>query len=249
MRAGPGALGVQCGERFLQRSPPANHESDLVTQADAGCWTAGSAWHTGFESITFRYTRVRLYPRYPVMTHLLATRAGLLAASDAPHSPDTVLFATLLAAHDEPSLLRLSREQFAALYRRHFGAMQPPRVGLSIRSEEQAGFVSALEAFLLSHAHASSAAEMADADCLASIIAHACLRPDHLWRDLGLSGRDDVTAMLSRFFPALVARNVDGTRWKKFLARELALSLGRAPSPAPGCPGCEDFGFCFGDKT
>jgi nitrogen fixation protein NifQ len=185
------------------------------------------------------------------MTHLLAMRAGLVSASDAPHSPDTILFATLLSAHNEPSLLGLSREQLAALYRRHFGAMQPPRVGLSIRSEEQAGFVSALEAFLVSHAHTSSAADMADmgdVDCLASIIAHACLRPDHLWRDLGLSGRDDVTAMLSRYFPALVARNVDGMRWKKFLAQELALSLGLEPHPAPGCPGCEDFGFCFGDK-
>ena len=90
---------------------------------------------------------------------------------------------------------------------------------------------------------------MADTECLASIIAHACLRPDHLWRDLGLNGRDEVTNMLSRYFPVLVARNVDGMRWKKFLARELALSLGMAPQPAPGCPGCEDFGFCFGDKT
>jgi nitrogen fixation protein NifQ len=38
-------------------------------------------------------------------------------------------------------------------------------------------------------------------------------------------------------------------RWKKFLARELALSLGLAPQPAPGCPGCEDFAYCFGDKA
>ena len=183
------------------------------------------------------------------MTHLLATRAELLAASATPHSPGTALFATLLAARDEPSLLGLSRAQIALLYGRHFGAMQPPGVGLLIRSEEQAGFVSALEAFLLSHARANDVAGMADANCLASIIAHACLRPDHLWRDLGLTGRDDVTNMLTRYFPALVARNVDGMRWKKFLARELALSLGKPPQPAPGCPGCEDFGYCFGGES
>ena len=183
------------------------------------------------------------------MTHLLATRAELLAASATPHSPGTALFATLLAAHDEPSLLGLSREQIALLYGRHFGAMRPPGVGLFIRSEEQAGFVSALEAFLLRHAQANDAADMVDADCLASIIAHACLRPDHLWRDLGLTGRDDVTNMLNRYFPTLVARNVDGMRWKKFLARELALSLGQVPQPAPGCPGCEDFGYCFGGES
>ncbi|SAL17500.1 hydrogenase [Caballeronia udeis] len=135
------------------------------------------------------------------MTHLLATRAELLAASATPHSPGTALFATLLAAHDEPSLLGLSREQIAVLYGRHFGAMRPPGVSLLIRSEEQAGFVSALETFLLRQAQANDAAGMVDADCLASIIAHACLRPDHLWRDLGLTGRDDVTNMLNRYFP------------------------------------------------
>ncbi len=211
--------------------------------------TPGCAWHTGFESTTSCGIRDQLYPHYLAMTHLLVTRAQLLAASAAPNAPGTALLATLLAAHDDPSLLGLSPGQFALLYGRHFGAMQPPVAGLAIRSEEQAGFVSALVAFLLSHVRASGASEMADAECLAAIIAHACLRPDHLWRDLGLSGRDEVTDMLSQYFPALVARNVDGTRWKKFLARELALSLGRVPQPAPGCPGCEDFGFCFGGKS
>lgn len=181
------------------------------------------------------------------MTHPHATRAELLAASAYPRSPDTALFATLITAHDEASLLGLSQEQLVLLYGRHFGATRSPGVRLLIRSEEQARFVSALNAFLLSHA--SSVTDMADTECLASIIAHACLRPDHLWRDLGLNGRDEVTDMLSRYFPALVARNVDGMRWKKFLARELALSLGITPQPAPGCPGCEDFGLCFGDKT
>jgi nitrogen fixation protein NifQ len=178
------------------------------------------------------------------MTHPRVTRAELLAASADPHSPDTVLFATLLAAHEE---VGLSESQLALLYSRHFRAMPPQRPGVSIRSEEQAGFVTALGAFLLTHA--AKSADLADAECLASIIAHACLRPDHLWRDLGLSGRDEVTDTLSRYFPLLVARNVDGMRWKKFLARELALSLGVTPQPAPGCPGCEDFAYCFGDKA
>ena len=178
------------------------------------------------------------------MTHPRMTRGELLAASSDSYSADTVLFATLLAAHDE---LGLSEGQLASLYGRHFPAMPTPRSGVLIRSEEQAGFVEALGAFLLSHA--AKSANLADAECLASIIAHACLRPDHLWRDLGLSGRDEVTDMLSRYFPALVARNVDGMRWKKFLARELALSLGVTPQPAPGCPGCEDFTYCFSDKA
>jgi len=212
--------------------------------------TLGCAWHTRFESITSRDT-----PRSAIRSiYILATgndtsardACPVAGSSAAPDAPGTALFATLLAAHSDPSVLGLSPKQFALLYARHFDLMQPARAGLAIHSEEQAGFVSALAAFLLNHVRESGAADMADAECLASIIAHACLRPDHLWRDLGLSGRDEVTDMLSQYFPALVARNVDGMRWKKFLARELALSLGRVPQPAPGCPGCEDFGFCFG---
>ena len=84
------------------------------------------------------------------MTHPLVTRTQLLAASSTPDAPGTALFATLLAAHDDPFLLGLSPEQFALLYGRHFGAVQPPRASLVMRSQEQAGFVSALEAFLLS---------------------------------------------------------------------------------------------------
>ena len=106
-----------------------------------------------------------------------------------------------------------------------------------------ATFVATLHTRLMDDAN--PAADRDDTACLASIIAHACLRPDHLWRDLGLDGRDAVSAMLDRYFPALAARNVAHLRWKQFLAREVAASLGVPPGPAPGCPGCEDFSVCF----
>jgi nitrogen fixation protein NifQ len=175
------------------------------------------------------------------------TCADLIAASANPHSPDTVLFATLLAAQDDSRLMGLSREQRVWLYERHFGGLPAPAASVLIQSEEHAAFIKSLSDFLLSHI--ADSADITNAQCLATIIAHACLRPDHLWRDLGLGGRDEVTAMLERYFPALVKRNSDGTRWKKFLARELALSMGLAPHPAPGCPGCEDFDFCFGSRS
>lgn len=92
---------------------------------------------------------------------------------------------------------------------------------------------------------ASRAVRADDAECVAGIVAHACLRPDHLWRDLGLDGRDAVSGMLARYFPALAARNVAHLRWKKFLAMEVAAQLGQPPVPAPGCPGCEDYAHCF----
>jgi nitrogen fixation protein NifQ len=163
---------------------------------------------------------------------------------------DAALFAKLVAAREsrgELALLGLSSTELAALFARHF----PGRPALvpensqpaSSLPREHARFVATLQALLLQYVNPH--VDHADAACLATIIAHACLRPDHLWRDLGLSGREEVSAMLTRFFPSLVGRNVRELRWKKFLAQELALSEGREPGPAPGCPGCEDYGFCF----
>ncbi len=178
------------------------------------------------------------------------TAKWLAAATDAA-SPDTQLFARLIAARDvrdELTLLGLPQPAWRALLERHFVHAPAPVFaslpGLPpVDTSEHATFVETLHALLLTYA--SAAVDTNDVRCLASIIAHACLRPDHLWRDLGLAGREEVTWMLTRYFPALVLLNVDNLRWKKFLAQQRALSLGLQPGPAPGCPGCEDYGHCF----
>ncbi|WP_133646398.1 nitrogen fixation protein NifQ [Paraburkholderia flava] len=179
-----------------------------------------------------------------------ARTAELAGFSDTSRTADTLLFARLVAARDvrgELALLGLTPSQWHALAARHFSHVAPTQVPVlsasAVLTPAHATFVAAMIPLLL--AHVPSDVDTGDAQCIAAIIAHACLRPDHLWRDLGLTGRDDVTRMLTRYFPALVARNVDNLRWKKFLARELALSTGVEPGPAPGCPGCEDFGYCF----
>ncbi|MEB2609604.1 nitrogen fixation protein NifQ [Burkholderia cenocepacia] len=167
--------------------------------------------------------------------------------------PDAQLFCTLVmarAGRNELSLLGLPPDQFAGLLARQFPHLRSvdtvaltSTIAPPLLPATHAAFVVTLHARLMDDANPAIARD--DADCLAAIIAHACLRPDHLWRDLGLNGRDAVSAMLARFFPTLAARNAAHLRWKKFLAQEVAASLGVPPGPAPGCPGCEDFGFCF----
>jgi nitrogen fixation protein NifQ len=178
---------------------------------------------------------------------------SLLSAAASADTPDARLFGALVAARaqrNELGLLGLSHPQLAGLLTRQFphlpaadvAALAPTAV-MAVLPSTHAAFVTTLHTRLMDDAN--PAADRDDAACLASIIAHACLRPDHLWRDLGLDGRDAVSAMLDRYFPALAARNVAHLRWKKFLAQEVAASLDVPASPAPGCPGCEDFGFCF----
>ena len=176
--------------------------------------------------------------------------AGWLDVATDPAAPDTQLFAKLIAARDvrnELALLGLHAPEWRALLARHFA--RAPVTGslpLAVDTGAHAEFVRTLHTLLLTHASAAVAAS--DAQCLASIVAHACLRPDHLWRDLGLAGRDEVTWMLTRYFPTLVALNVPNLRWKKFLAGQWALSRGLQPGPAPGCPGCEDYARCFPER-
>lgn len=190
----------------------------------------------------------------PDFEHRAAARAAeLLGGALAQPAFDARLFARLFAAREvrgELALLGLNTGQLAGLAKRHFaaGAASPRghsagKTFVSVVDPALAAYASSMRAFLVAHAAPEVGGE--DVQCLAAIVANACLRPDHLWRDLGLAGRDDVTAMLERYFPALVARNVEGLRWKKLLARELALATGATPGPAPGCPGCEDFGLCF----
>lgn len=180
--------------------------------------------------------------------HVAARTAAWLSLATNPASPDTQLFAKLIAARDarnELPLLGLQQPIWRALLARHFTHASVSTLPLPVHAIDQIDFVRTLHTLLLAHANAS--VDQADADCLATLIAHACLRPDHLWRDLGLRGRDDVTWMLARYFPTLVERNVANLRWKKFLAEQRALSLGLTPGPAPGCPGCEYYRHCFPD--
>ena len=83
-----------------------------------------------------------------------------------------------------------------------------------------------------------SAPELDTTPLVSSVLTRACLRPDHLWRDLGLSGREDVTALLTRHYPGLAARNVRNLRWKQYLAYAACEHAGLPPAAAPGCPGC-----------
>ncbi len=161
------------------------------------------------------------------------------------------LFASLLLANAAPERvvrLGLSGAAMAALLRRHFAPV--PERWHTLAAElptpawaSHAVFVVEMREML--RRRADPILHPADAADMATILATACLRPDHLWRDLGLTGRDDVTALLTHFFPSLVSENTANLRWKRFLAEACAKAYGRAPAPAPGCPGCEAYGECF----
>jgi nitrogen fixation protein NifQ len=68
---------------------------------------------------------------------------------------------------------------------------------------------------------------------------------DHLWQDLGLPTRSELTALMRRNFPALAARNVMDMKWKRFLYKQLCEAEGVYACRAPSCQMCTDYDACF----
>lgn len=83
---------------------------------------------------------------------------------------------------------------------------------------------------------------------LISIIVAACLGSDHLWQDLGLWSRYDLSAMLKHNFPEMAARNSKDMKWKKFLYKQLCEAEGLYVCRAPSCEVCKDYSLCFGNE-
>lgn len=83
---------------------------------------------------------------------------------------------------------------------------------------------------------------------LSRILARRCRRPNHLWQDLGLSSRDELSDLMRRHFAPLAARNSRNMKWKKFLYRMICLDERAGLCPAPTCGECAEFESCFGDE-
>lgn len=84
---------------------------------------------------------------------------------------------------------------------------------------------------------------------LARILARRCLRPHHLWQDLGLDSRGQLSDLMRRHFAPLSARNHQGMRWKKFLYRAICQDEHHGICSAPTCADCAEFETCFGEET
>ena len=80
---------------------------------------------------------------------------------------------------------------------------------------------------------------------LARILAYACCGRDHLWQDLGLAQRGELSTLMNTAFPALAQLNSADMKWKKFIYRHYCTREGIYVCPAPSCGACADYGKCF----
>ncbi|MDH6263309.1 nitrogen fixation protein NifQ [Bradyrhizobium sp. BR13661] len=84
---------------------------------------------------------------------------------------------------------------------------------------------------------------------LAAMIARRAMEPNHLWEDLGLRERPELSRLLTRHFAPLAGRNTKNMRWKRFFYRMLCEDDGFVMCTTPVCTQCNDFDLCFGEES
>jgi nitrogen fixation protein NifQ len=145
-----------------------------------------------------------------------------------------------------PDWLGLPAAEFRCLMAHHFPGAAPDGLvphGKSI-AETRDDEVDELARLMLM----TKAGESASEAWMARVVAVGCMGSDHLWQDLGLWSRVDLTALMRRNFPALAARNVKDMKWKRFLYKQLCEAEGIYTCRAPSCEVCTDYRVCFGPE-
>lgn len=84
---------------------------------------------------------------------------------------------------------------------------------------------------------------------LARWIAYSCMGDNHLWEDLGLPDRPELTALMQEYFPRLRARNSGNMRWKKFLYKQLCERAEIFACRSPNCDTCSEYRLCFAPEA
>lgn len=84
---------------------------------------------------------------------------------------------------------------------------------------------------------------------LAAVVARRAQYPNHLWQDLGLRHRRELSWLMTAHFEPIANRNVGDMKWKKFLYRAICRDTGNTLCVAPSCGECDEYDVCFGDES
>jgi nitrogen fixation protein NifQ len=145
-----------------------------------------------------------------------------------------------------PDCLGLSLNQFQNMLQQTFPGYKLSPIAVSAHCTDFSRMLEKqdLEQLLRQSTHQ----QYAESEWLISILVAACLGNDHLWQDLGLWNRSELSAMLNHNFPELATRNSKDMKWKKFLYKQLCEAEGLYVCRAPSCEVCKDYPQCFGPE-
>lgn len=166
--------------------------------------------------------------------------------------PNTDLLARMLATRrggqgELPERLGLSFKQYHGMMARHFPGIDPSSYAHGddidlLRAPERGE----LRELLLRHGSDTMPAD--ELAWIADIIIAGCMGGNHLWQDMGLWSRKELSILITQNFASLAEKNSRDMKWKKFLYKQLCNAEGIYTCRAPSCEVCEDFDACFGSE-
>lgn len=83
---------------------------------------------------------------------------------------------------------------------------------------------------------------------LAYAVTACCMGDDHLWQDMGLDNRQQLSDLLQQRFQILFYKNTANMRWKKFFYKQLCEQAGAYVCRAPSCSVCVEYQKCYGSE-
>lgn len=177
--------------------------------------------------------------------------AALIAAARNPDDPVTLAFAGVIALapqraapYDVP-IAGLDRAALAALTAHVFPVLPTPLFAATLLpAESRLDEFDDLAALLLDHRTCLDE----QSRWLAHAIATAAMADNHLWQDLGLPSRAELSCLMRSHFTSLALRNAGDMKWKKFFYRQLCERAGLTVCRSPSCGVCSDYPDCFGPE-
>lgn len=145
-----------------------------------------------------------------------------------------------------PDYLGLSPNDFHALKQHYFPHQDLPNIAPSGKQLDFERMLERDDLIKLLKDHAEP--KRIETDWIIGILVAACLGEDHLWQDLGLWSRAQLSALLHYNFPELAARNTHDMKWKKFIYKQLCEAEGLYLCRAPSCGVCVDYNKCYGSE-
>ncbi len=183
-----------------------------------------------------------IQPLDEIYARLMASRRGV---------PVEEILARILASWHlgqgaMPQWLGMGEVEYLGMLAYHFPgidahSLASPR---KIEDSERAAEQEDLRKLLLSQRSGHSKSEL----WMADIVVAGCLGSDHLWQDLGLWQRADLTKLMLENFRPLAQRNDKDMKWKKFLYKQLCEAEGIYICRSPSCEVCIDYENCFGSE-
>ncbi|MBI1423315.1 MAG: nitrogen fixation protein NifQ [Gammaproteobacteria bacterium] len=162
------------------------------------------------------------------------------------HLLASMLASQLAGVGAMPSRLGLMPDAYEVMMQLHFSGAELPHSYMADMTMETDRLPEQdeLRMLLLSHRNDPSA----EGEWMAQIVVMGCMGGDHLWQDLGLWSRKDLSQLMQENFTALAAKNDRDMKWKKFLYKQLCIAEGIYVCRSPSCEVCPDYAACFGPE-